>query len=122
MPDWIIQAGTVLGSVGAGSWFTAWLKARQDRKAASDSNSLVQRRDLIAEYDGLLEQLKGDLASLRARMDDMEKELDEVRGVNKTLTRQNAALIAFVFRLMAIMRAEGLTDRIPHDAPDGITV
>lgn len=120
MPDWLTQAFTLLAGGGVGTAVTAFLKARQDRKAAADNLHLTQRRDIISEYDGLLEQIKGDMTALRSRMDDMEKELDEVRGLNNTLTRANAALVAFVFRLVAIMRAEGLTDRIPKDAPDGI--
>jgi hypothetical protein len=122
MPDWIIQGLTLLATAGVGSAFTAWYKALQDRRTAAEGNGLTKRRDLIAEYDGLLEQLKGDMTALRTRMDGMEKELDEVKGLNNTLTRQNSALVAFIFRLTAIMRAGGLEDRIPKDVPEGIGV
>lgn len=92
----IASAGTMLGKR---------IKAPEDRA--------TERRDTIADRDGLITKLNDRIDDLEVRVKSTE---DEVRAVRD----HNNALINFCYRLLAIIRRHGHEDEIPLPPPNGI--
>lgn len=68
-----------------------------------------------ARKEDKLEYAK-ELAKRDTRLERVEQEIRDVRD-------RNNALVTFVYKMLAILRAHNLTDQInPHDVPDGIHI
>ena len=102
-------AGAVLGAVGG------WLGKRR-QNAREDRNDGVAERDALIKTitDSLIDPLRHELKELREWKADAERRID-------ALEDRNDRLVAFVYRLLGIIRAHGVDHEItPADVPPGI--
>lgn len=73
-------------------------------------------KGLIETLRKQIEDLQHDRAADLERIENIEREVREVRD-------HNNALVTFVYKMLAIFRKHGLTDQIdPKDVPDGIHI
>ena len=113
----LIGAGSGVGGAAAG-WFGKRRQfARDDRHdaAAEQTAAINERSELIRTItDSLVEPLRAELKELREWKAGAERRID-------ALEERNDRLVAFVYRLVGIVRAHGLDHEItPADVPPGI--
>lgn len=83
------------------------------KKIKAPEDKATERRDTIADRDGLITKLNERIDDLEVRVKSTE---DEVRAVRD----HNNALINFCYRLLAIIRRHGHEEEIPLPPPTGI--
>jgi len=110
--------GAVLSFIGG--LFSAFLVYRAQRRKDGAATEQTGRRDTIADRDALLDQMQQELAALTNEVRELRREVSEVREHNNALLNQNSALISYAYRLIALTRSLGGSDRIPKPAPPGI--
>lgn len=106
----LIGAGSGVGGACAG-WF-----GKRHQFARDDRNDAVsERSELIRTItESLVEPLRAELKELREWKAGAERRID-------ALEERNDRLVAFVYRLVGIVRAHGLDHEItPADVPPGI--
>lgn len=89
----------------AGTFFSKKVRAPEDRA--------TERRDTIADRDGLI-------GKLNERIDDLEVRVASTEDIVRAVRDHNNALIAFCYKVIAIVRRHGHEDEIPTDKPEGI--
>ena len=99
-----------LGGLFVGGAFTLFGK-----KLRGPEDVATQRRDTIADRDGLITKLNERIDDLEARVKTTEDEIRVVRD-------HNNALITFCYSLLAIIRRHGHDDEIPKPPPNGIHI
>jgi len=115
MPDNLI-ALLAAGVTVTGAVVTAVLTYRATRKRDKTTDALTERRDTIADRDSLIKTLNERVDGVEDRLHAAENEIKQVRN-------HNNALVAFVYKMLAIFRKHGITDEIdPKDVPDGIHI
>lgn len=78
---------------------------------------------LQRQYDDLEKQRSDDRAAHAAELAKRDERLDRVEKEVNKVRDQNNALVTFVYKMLAILRTHGLTDKInPLDVPDGIHI
>lgn len=100
MNDWLIPVLTFLGTVFAGAglkWIEGWLKKAKDKDDTATN---------------LRNELRGELTSLKAEMQAVEKELDEWKGKYYLLIEQYLAVRSQLENAKALLKNAGI------DAPD----
>lgn len=97
------------GSAVIGSLITALLTFI----ASTAKNRNEKRRDTVADRDGLIEQFQETVNLLRGEVNELRAEVGKVRD-------HNNVLIAYVYRLLAVLRHNQLQEEIPEPTPDGI--
>lgn len=110
---------TFLGGIAA-VLITGWFTRRNTQdtteaateKAATEADQ-TERRDTIADRDGLIKTLVDRLGEVETRMGAVEDEVREVRT-------HNNALINFIFRCIAVLQHHGLEEEIPKPLPKGV--
>lgn len=107
--------GTAL--IGASS---GWLTARFTRKSSITAHALEARRDTIADREQLIETMQEQLAGALTRLTAAESKIAKQGEELAKVGNRNNELVTYVYKTAAVMRAEGLTDKMPRPAPDGI--
>ena len=111
-------AGAVLGSLGT------WLANRRARRLDAINLQRTQRVDAIGERDalirsmteGLLGPIQRELAELRDWKTEAERRISELED-------RGDRLVAFIYKLLGIMRNHGVDHEIaPADVPPGIHI
>ena len=97
----IIGAGTAVGGAVAG-WFT---KHRAESRATRDTQ--------ITERDRLLELINTEL------VEPLRRDVNELRSELETVKSRNTSLLAYVYRLLAVLRRHHLESEIP-EPPEGV--
>jgi uncharacterized protein HemX len=122
--------GSLAGVVGAlaGWWGRRRAETRADRAEAREARTaeltaeqnaqvaaIAERQALIdAINDALVTPLRKEIGELRERLDKAEKKID-------TLEDRNDRLVAFIYKLIGIIRRAGVDNEIlPADVPPGI--
>jgi hypothetical protein len=113
----VIGAGSGLGGAAAG-WFGKRHQFMRDDRAdlrAEQAAGVAERSELIRTItESLVEPLRAELKELREWKADAERRID-------ALEDRNDRLVAFVYRLIGIIRAHGIDHEItPADIPPGI--
>lgn len=119
LTQWIAPALTFLGGIAA-VLITGWFTRRNTvttteaatEKATTEAEQ-SERRDTIADRDGLIETLVERLSGVEDRMETMEGEVRQVRT-------HNNALINFIFRCIAVLQRHDLDHEIPRPLPEGV--
>lgn len=95
--------GIIVASIGA--IFT--------RYTSKETNQSTERRDTIADRDGLIATLSSRLDELQGRVDTMENEVREVHT-------HNLSLVNFILRCINVFQQHGLENEIPRPLPKGV--
>lgn len=117
-PD-IITVASHLGSALLGA-SSGWLTARFTRKTSITAHALEARRDTIADREQLIETMQEQLAGALTRLTAAETKITAQGEELAKVGNRNNELVTYVYKTAAVMRAEGLTDKMPTPAPDGI--
>lgn len=101
--------GAVLGAAGG------WLGKRRQYAREDRTDGIAERDALIRTItDSLIDPLRHELKELREWKADAERRID-------ALEDRNDRLVAFVYKLLGIIRAHGVDHEItPADVPPGI--
>lgn len=108
---WQALLGVALTVVG--SYFTARYAGKSSIKVKEMdvAGKAYEQADGITK--GLILTLKAEIDSLSGRVEKVELEMAEVRN-------HNNVLIAYVYRLVDLIRRHGLAEEIPSPPPTGI--
>ena len=113
----LIGGASGLGGAAAGWFGKRHQFARDDRHdaAAEQAAAVSERSELIRTItDSLVEPLRAELKELREWKSDAERRIGDLED-------RNDRLVAFVYRLVGIIRTHGLDHEItPADIPPGI--
>ncbi|WP_104164655.1 hypothetical protein [Arthrobacter sp. SX1312] len=115
---------TVLGTLitSAGLVAVAWFTYRSTRKRDSVTERLTERRDTIADRDSMIAGLRSDVTELRTEMNAQKDEVSKLRTEVGLVRDHNNALITYCYKLIAVIRGNGLADEIPTPPPNGIHI
>jgi hypothetical protein len=106
----------LIGGAGTlGGAFAGWFGKRHQFARDDRNDAVNERSELIRTItDSLVEPLRAELKELREWKADAERRID-------ALEDRNDRLVAFVYRLVGIIRAHGIDHEItPADIPPGI--
>jgi hypothetical protein len=106
-----VASGLVFAGVIVASWFTY----KAARKASRDTIAITERKDTIADRDGLIVTLTNRLDKIEARLTVSESEIEALKG-------RNGELSLFGNALVRILDDNGLTHLVPQPVPPGIYV
>jgi hypothetical protein len=111
--------GSLAGVVGAlaGWWGRRRAETRADRLAEQSTRLAEQSAEqklIDAINDALVKPLQKEVGELRERLERAEQKID-------TLEDRNDRLVAFIYKLIGIIRRAGVDGEIlPADVPPGI--
>lgn len=108
--------GTLIAALGALAVSTiGFVSTLITKKTRGPEDFATQRRDTIADRDGLIDKLNERIDDLEVRVKSTE---DEIRVVKD----HNNVLINYCYRLIAVIRRHGHDDEIPTPPPNGIHI
>lgn len=84
--------------------------------------SLIGKRDTVADRDSLIDQLQEEMKEVRLELGTQKVDIREMRSAFEGVKQHNNALIAYIQRLLSIIRHAGLEEELPHDKPDGVHI
>lgn len=85
------------------------------KKTRGPEDEATQRRDTIADRDGLI-------GKLNERIDDLEVRVKSTEDEIRVVKDHNNVLINYCYRLIAVIRKHGHDDEIPNPPPTGIHI
>lgn len=97
-------------------------KALFDYFSGRGSRSLEGKRDTVADRDSLIDQLQEEMKEVRSELTAQKGEIREMRSAFEGVKQHNNALIAYIQRLLSIIRHAGLEGELPADKPDGVHI
>lgn len=109
----IAATGLILGALVT-AIFT-YLNGRSNR-------GLEGQRDTVADRDSLIDQLQEEMKEVRLELGTQKGEIREMRSAFEGVKQHNNALIAYIQRLLSIIRHAGLEAELPPDKPDGVHI
>jgi chromosome segregation ATPase len=115
MLDILLAAG-VGGSIVAGV-FTL-LQVLFNKKLRTPADRQAELNAAIIERNQIIKDLREDVASLKKDLEAMSVRMDAVEDENDTLKRNALSRDAYIYRCLAVIRANGLL--IPDPIPEGI--
>lgn len=107
--------GTILtGGAGVLGVLFGWLGKRRTEKKTSESAAIAERSEIVALINTqLVEPLSKELSKVRSRLDDAEREINNLKKAKSTL-------IKFVHHLLEILRVHGLMAEVKMSIPEEV--
>ncbi|MGL3805836.1 hypothetical protein ACSYDW_07025 [Paeniglutamicibacter sp. R2-26] len=115
LAQWLPPALTFLGGIAA-----VLITGSFTRKTSVVSQAMEARRDTIADREQLIETMQEQLAGALERLTTAESKITQQGEELAKVGDRNNELVTYVYKTAAVMRAEGLTDKMPRPAPHGI--
>lgn len=120
----------VIGCIGVlgAAYITGRFAFKSNRKSASEAHEIAEQNVGIEERKtdltilrATLEEVRKDVTELRLRADASEEKVKMIEDLNRVLNRQVHALTDYIWKLVSLLRRLGHDDKIP-EPPDGISL
>lgn len=128
LPDTVLVSIVGALAVVIAAFITGRYAFRANRKSASEVNGIAteqldleERKTSMNELNAVIVQLRIDMADVRNRMEKLETTNQHLNEVNTRLTDRVFQLTDYIWRMIAVFRNTGNSDKIPSPPPDGFT-